>query len=284
VSTTEQRDGGRDELSSLLRQLRKKAELSGVLAGKLAGISQSKISRFEHGLYVPTVDEAKTLARIYKASGEERQRLVDMVSDLQGGTTPARVVLSRGAASFQQRVGRIERVSEQIRTFTPAVVPGLLQTEAYARAIFAAGEVLGSPVDDLEAAVAARLARQQLLEEDGRSFVLLMSEGALCWQAESPAVMADQLEHLARLAGHQRVRVGVIPWTTPAHVFPLHGFDLYDSRAVLVGTETATALLTEPVDVEAYSRLFSELQRLAVFGDVAGSVFAGQAEEYRHLM
>jgi transcriptional regulator with XRE-family HTH domain len=281
VTATEQGEGGRDQLSSLLRQLRRDAGLSGVQAGKLAGISQSKISRFEAGLYIPTRDEITTLAKIYKAPTRLRQRLIDMTVDLEESVTPARVVLSRGAASFQQRVGRIERASEQVRTFTPTVVPGLLQTADYARAIFASGDVLGSPTGDIEAAVRARLERQKILTEDGRTFVLLMTEGALCWQAHSPAVMVEQLEQLSH---SERVRVGVIPWTTPVHVFPMHGFDLYDTRAVMFGTETATALLTEPADVEAYSRLFAELEQLAVFGDAAAGVFAGQAEEYRGLL
>jgi transcriptional regulator with XRE-family HTH domain len=284
VSTSEQVGGGRDELSSLLRQLRKDAELSGVQAGKLAGISQSKISRFEAGIYVPSLDEIKTLARIYEAPGDIRRRLVELATDLQQETTPARVVLSRGAASFQARVGRIERASQQIRTFTPTLVPGLVQTKDYARAIFAAGDILGASVGDVDAVVQERLSRQQVLEEPGRSVTLLMSEGALCWQAHSPEVMIEQLEQLARMTRSQTVRVGVIPWTVPVRVFPLHGFDLYDRRAVMVGTETATALMTEPADVQAYDRLFSELEKLAVFGSTAQAVFAGQAEEYRGLL
>ena len=284
MSTTEQGGGGRDELSRLLRQLRKDAELSGVQAGKLAGISQSKISRFEAGIYVPSLEEIKTLARIYDAPGDTRRRLVELVADLQQETTPARVVLSRGAASFQARVGRIERASQQIRTFSPTVVPGLLQTETYARAIFAAGDLLGASVGDVDAVVRERLNRQEVLEEPGRSLTLLMSEGALCWQAHSPEVMIEQLERLAQLTKSPLVRVGVIPWTVPVRVFPLHGFDLYDRRAVMVGTETATALMTEPADVQAYDRLFVELEKLAVFGGTAAGVFAGQAEEYRGLL
>jgi len=255
-----------------------------VQAGKLAGISQSKISRFEAGIYVPSLEEIKTLARIYDAPGDTRRRLVELVADLQQETTPARVVLSRGAASFQARVGRIERASQQIRTFSPTVVPGLLQTETYARAIFAAGDLLGASVGDVDAVVRERLNRQEVLEEPGRSLTLLMSEGALCWQAHSPEVMIEQLERLAQLTKSPLVRVGVIPWTVPVRVFPLHGFDLYDRRAVMVGTETATALMTEPADVQAYDRLFVELEKLAVFGGTAAGVFAGQAEEYRGLL
>jgi transcriptional regulator with XRE-family HTH domain len=274
-------EGG--SLSDLLRRLRKAAGLNGHEAAARAGISQSKVSRFENGIYVPTEAEAGRLAQVYNASGDDRARLVAMARDLVPEQTPARVVLSRGAAAFQQRIGRIERASEHVRSFNPAVVPGLLQTPDYARAIFAAGDILGDPVGDVDGAVEARMQRQELLAESGPKFTVVMSEGVLRWQAGSPQAMEEQLRHIEEVQKNEQVRVGIIPFSTAVRVFPLHGFDIYDRRAVIVGTETATALLTERADVEAYERLFTELEQLASFDDAASSTLARVASEYRAL-
>jgi hypothetical protein len=64
------------------------------------------------------------------------------------------------------------------------------------------------------------------------------------------------------------VRLGIIPWQAPAQVLPLHGFHLYDHRAVVVGTRSGTAIMGER-DVPDYEELFSELERLAVFNGEA---------------
>jgi transcriptional regulator with XRE-family HTH domain len=263
--TTSDRGGGGDALSRLLHQLRADADLSGTEAGKRAGISRSKISRSEHGRYVPTANEIKKLARIYKASPEVRERMLAIVTDLAGGYTPSRVGLHRSAVRFQQRIGRIEQASAHVAMFAPTVVPSLLQTAGYARVLMEAGELLGVPVGDVDGVVRARLERQELLTEPDRQFVLMMTEAALHWQAKSPAVMLEQIERIEKALDLASVQIGVIPLGVRAFVFPTHGFDLYDRRAAIVGTETATALLTEPSDVGAYQRLFDHLQELAVF-------------------
>lgn len=284
----ERTDGGaprqHDELSSLLRRLRSDAGLSGPAAAKLAAdISQSSISRYERGLFVPGVEQAAELARVYGASPDDRRRLLQMVRDLRENTTPsARVVMRREAGELQARIGRIEASSVRLRTFQPLVIAGLLQTEAYLRVVFASGNDL-SP-EQQEAAVAARLDRQQLLHDDQHQITIVLAEGALRWQMGGPDVMVDQLEHLAESSLLPNVRFGVIPWTRRVTIAPMHGFDLFDERAALVGTETATAFLTNPADVAAYAKLFSDLEALAVFDGQARDVLAALVEEFRALL
>ncbi len=268
---------GRDELSRTLRQLRVDAGLSGVDAAKRAGLSQPTISRWERGLFVPSPGDVTTLARVYNAPSAVQRRLVLMAEDLRDEFTSARVVMHRGAGATQRRIGRIEATSERVATFHPAMVPGLLQTAAYARAVFSQG-ITGAALDEV---VAARLDRQKLLTEPGRHFDQVLTEGALRWHAHSPSVMADQLDHIAEVAKLPGVRIGVIPWTTPVQMFPMHGFDIYDRRAAILGTWTATALLTDQRDVTRYIDLFWELQNLAAFGDEASKILARIADDYR---
>jgi hypothetical protein len=187
-------------------------------------------------------------------------------------------MLQRGAYRMQERVGRIEAASQLLRTFHPAVVIGLLQIPGYIRGLL--GESL--PDDEVERMVAARCERQHLLDTD-REFVLIMTEGALRWHVGSPAVMIAQLQHLAEATRRSNVRVGVIPWTKAVRTGALHGFNLYDQRAAIVGTETATAIITDARDIADYETCFSTYEALAVYDADARQVFDRLSDEYRTL-
>jgi transcriptional regulator with XRE-family HTH domain len=267
-----------DELSATLRRLRQDARLSGIEAARAAGLSQPKISRLETGKQVPTAAEVEALCRVYDAPARMRQQLLTIVHDLREEQVSARVMLQRGAYRMQERIGRIEAASRLIRTFHPAVVIGLLQTPGYIRGLI--GESL--PDDELERIVAARGERQRLLDTD-REFVLIMTEGALRWHIGSPSVMIAQLQHLAEATRRSNVRVGVIPWTKPVRAGALHGFHLYDRRAVIVGTETATAIITDTRDVADYETCFATYQALAVFDANAREALDRLSDEYRTL-
>ena len=273
---------GRDELSGALRKLRKAAGLSGVEAGKRIGQTQASISRFENGRFVPTPETVDALCRVYGSSTAERQRLVRISQDLREDVRPtARVVIQRGATRMQERISRIERTSVTVRHFHPAVVSGLLQLPDYARVIFSAGGDLSA--DEVRMAVDRRIARQALLTEPGRSFTFLLAEGPLRWQVGSPRLMAEQLDHITCIADQPNVRVGVIPWTTAVDVAPVAGFDLYDDRAVIVGTDAGTTFFTDPPDVASYVRLFADLAAVASYDNAALAVLRSVAADYRSL-
>lgn len=266
---------GGDELSRTLRQLREAAGLSGVEAGRRADFSQAKISRLEGGVNVPAPDDVRVLVEVYQAPPEVSARLIQLAEDTRAGLK--RVVLNRGGSEFQDRLARIEAASEHIRTFAPTVVPGLLQTEGYARAVFGTGTLTTAEIDT---AVTHRMQRQRLLGGDGHRFTLLTTAGALGWCAGSAAVMAEQTDRLAR-PQPPNVRLGIIPWGTPATVFPMHTWDMYDQRGVSVGLVHSTALLTAPQDVAAYEAMFASLEVMAVYGDQARELFRRIADEYR---
>jgi transcriptional regulator with XRE-family HTH domain len=274
---------GQDWLSATLRDLRKAARMSGQEVAQQLGTSQRRISHIETGRFVPREDEIRSLARLYRAGADTRRQLLQVVADLRA--TPrasrARVIMSRGAWRMQERIARVEAASARVRAFHCAIVIGLLQTPAYARAVFAdGGDITG---EDLDRCVAERLDRQRILDS-GREITLLMTEGALRWQAVGPAVMAEQLGHISEMSRRPRVRIGVIPWTTAADVFPLHGFSVYDDRAVIVGTRVATAFLTDPDDVAEHVKLFGALEALAAWDDAAREHLGRIAADFRALI
>ncbi|WP_037315984.1 helix-turn-helix domain-containing protein [Amycolatopsis orientalis] len=267
-----------DHLSTELRRLRKAAGLSGTEAARLTGLSQSKVSRVETGAFMPTEEQVVALCGVYGAPAKIRRALVAITRDLREEASSARVVLQRGAWRMQQRIGKIESASARIRAFQPTIVFGLLQTRDYITALF--GDSL--PDGERDQTVEARLERQRILESD-RDFHFVLTEGALRWNMGGAATMVAQLDHLIDLSCHGRVRLGVIPWTTPVSVPVLHGFDIYDSRAVLLGTQTATALVTDEREVADYEKNFAEVERYATYDDVACSHLARIAADYRSL-
>lgn len=267
-----------DELSATLRRLRSDAGLSGVEAARRAGYSQPKISRFETARQVPTTEEIETLCRVYGAAPEVQERLLEFAADLTGGTIRARAVLSHGARYMQHRVAKIEQASELMRSFTPTLVDGLLQVPGYVRAM-GSHRLAGA---DLDVFVTSRADRQQILDTD-RRFESIITEGALRWQMGSPQIMIAQLEHLIKATYRPNLRLGIIPWTTPVHSPALHCFTIFDDRAVIVGTETATAIITDPGDIADYDQRHTFYTQYTVVGDPARALLTKLADEYRSL-
>ena len=265
-------------LAVTLRRLRREAGLSQIAAAQASGITQAKISRLENGLFTPRPQDIRRLARAYQAAPEVRRELEQAAQDLADERVYARVILQRGAWRLQAKVARIEETCERLRAFHPVIIPGLLQTPAYA------AKVIGSKAtgQDLDRAVAARITRQRILGSD-REITLLTTQGALRWHTGSAHLMIEQLEHILATSAMPNVNVGVVDWTSPIDVFPQEGFDIYDTRAVIVGTETATATITDEHDVAAYDSLFRTLEAAARFGGDAQAIITNHISEYRSL-
>jgi DNA-binding XRE family transcriptional regulator len=264
-----------DELSRLFLNLRERAGLIQPDAARLAGVTQSKLSRAETGRGVPDVDTARRLARIYKATPDEQKRLIELVRVMKPARLDSRLIMQRGTnLRFQARVAQIEQSSALVRAYQPHMILGALQTPAYALAVFTANNARPSrPANadapaDLAAARAARY--RQLADERHRSWKLVMTEAALNWHVGSPALMAEQMEHLIEASQLPNVRLGIIPTRAPARVFAPHSFDIYDSRGVCIGTKTATALTTDASDIADYD-------------DEARALITRVADEYRAL-
>lgn len=270
--------GNPNPLSYTLRRLRADSGLSGMEAARLAGLSQSKVSRAETGSFLPTELDVVALCEVYQAPAETRRELVEMTRELRESSTAARTVLQRGGWWMQQRIGKLEAAASRIRNFSAGIVIGLVQTERYIDALL--GESLAG--EDRTRMVESRLERQRILDSD-RDFHLIMAEGALRWNMGGSDVMATQLDRVLEESRRPNVRLGIVEWTTPTTVPAGHGFTIYDSRAVLLGTATATAVVTDRHEVDDYEAHWNELVAVASFGDTARVAIQRIAEDYRAL-
>jgi transcriptional regulator with XRE-family HTH domain len=268
-------------LSTTLRELRRDTGLSGTEVARRVGTSQRRISDLERGKYTPREDEINMLAELYEARVTTRRQMIRVVRDLSSEPPKARAMIARhGAYKMQRRIRRAEADSARIRSFQPCMVIGTAQTPAYMRAVFSSGGDLAAA--DLEKAIAERVARAEILGTE-RDITLIQAEGALRWQAGSPAVMTEQIDHLAEVSTRPGVRVGVIPWTTAVNSFPRSGFHIFDSRSVTAATDAATTFFTDPADVALYEKLWDELTGLASWSDEARGHLERIAADYRGL-
>lgn len=275
---------GRQELASGLRGLIARAGLTPAEVSRRIGVSESTVSRYIGGRVAVTPDAVRRIITACDVRDDpDAERLVTLAEDVQAGSASRVVILRSGAATSQRRFGKLEQEARHVATFTALMVPGLLQTERYMRALFGSGGRTGAA---LEGGVAARLERQEHMRTSSTRYTQITTEGALRWQVESRGLMLEQAEHIAALAREHagpRVRIGFIPWTTPVGLFPLTNFDLYDdARAVIVGTNFGTSFLERSQDVAVYTRQLEQLERLAVFGPDAAVELERIAADYRN--
>lgn len=219
--------------------------------------------------------EVDQYARALGASEADRARLVELAEIKAAEHITSRAVLSRSGEAIQERIERLERDADLIRSWQPELVIGPLQTEAYTAAM------LG--MDPGPEWQAARAARRAVFADPGRTWHQIMSEGALRWLLGSPELMANQIEHLIEVSKRDNVRLGLIDQASPKPIAAPAAFHLIGGT-VMVATEVGTSFITEPRDREQFEELFSELDKLAVYGDEARALLRQIGEDYRSLV
>jgi len=209
------------------------------MLGERVGMSQATISRLESGTTNPDAQVVRRLAEALELPAEEVERLVGLVE------RPSERMIdwqsSRpGLADQQQFVERLENSARDTRVFQTAVVPGLLQTSEYARAVLTGWRVeladheIADSARAVSEAVAARMQRARALDEPDRQFHFLITEDVLAHRVCRPVDMIGQIARLREVAGYPNVSIRIIPRDAEWPIAPMHGFVLMDDRNVVV--------------------------------------------------
>lgn len=200
----------RASLGARLRELRTEAGLNGKGVAEVLGWQRSKVSRLENGKQTPTAHDLTAWAQ---AVGRP-----DVVTELKGRLVGLETQFRSwrrqlaGGHRARQEVAIVETVATQlIRGVEVSRIPGLFQTADYARHAFDANAEFRQVPRDIEAAVRARVRRQEVLYEAGKLFRFVVWEGALYVVTCPREVMVAQLDRLAGLMGLDTVELGVIP-------------------------------------------------------------------------
>ncbi|MBO0879019.1 MAG: hypothetical protein J2P17_01270 [Mycobacterium sp.] len=147
-------------------------------------------------------------------------------------------------------------------------MPGLLQTKDYARAILRACIAITGGRDDLDEAVAIRMARKRVLERGRHRFHILLGEAGLHRTVGDSAVMIDQLEMLRSELDRPNLRLGIIPLEAEYRA-PATNFVLYDRAQVITETVSAELTITRPSEIALHEKTFALLAEQAAYGESA---------------
>jgi transcriptional regulator with XRE-family HTH domain len=202
-------------LAAELRRLRELGNLTGDDVAERLGWSASKVSRLENARQAPRFADVRRLLDLYGVDGNHREQLLQLARDAvrRGWWEAFSDALPEQYASY---IG-LEAEAEDIWQWETQVIPGLLQTEAYAQSVEQRShstEVI--PPSRVDARVEARLARQSVLtRETPLQLSVVMDEALLLRRHGDPAVMVEQLRHLQERASLPNLSLQVLPLDGP---------------------------------------------------------------------
>jgi transcriptional regulator with XRE-family HTH domain len=241
----------RDFLASEIRRGREAKGMSTTDLANTVFVSEPLVRAWEKGRRLPQPDHLEKLENLFGTRG----LLGRMRKDLVSAAVPV---------EWFGRWPEIEDNATSLWTFQPLVVPGLLQTEAYARAILRAA----NHIADLDEMVAARMERQYVLnKEDPPAYIALIAEGVLQHQIGSAKTMTEQMVYLKELAERDDVIIQVIPHTSRACAGFLSGFVIADIATLKGGGDIAyvdsqlTGQVVEATEDVARLRRFFDIFR-----------------------
>ncbi|MCM6777001.1 helix-turn-helix domain-containing protein [Nocardia sp. CDC159] len=202
------------ELVLRLRELREQRGFDSATFAKRVGFTPANWSHVEKGRRVLTLNTIGPVLELLDVPDEERDELLALLaaSKDRGWWTKSSALIGPEL----QRYYGMEYGAQSIRSYDSLVIPGLLQTEAYARALISA-DVMIRPVQ-VEQLVAVRMRRQQRLRgPEAVELTAVVGEATLLQQIGGPRVLRGQLEYLADLLEElDTVELRVIPFTAPA--------------------------------------------------------------------
>nr|WP_244515484.1 helix-turn-helix transcriptional regulator [Actinopolyspora xinjiangensis] len=254
-------------LARKLRELREQAGLTQTETARSLDWKQSKISRIEDCHQGVRVSDLLAMLTIYGADTATREMLTNLAREAsrKGWWHSYADALP---SWFETYVG-LEAEADTIRTYEVDVVPGLLQTEAYARADTRA-TVLDETEENLEQRVELRLQRQRRLYDDS-PFTLwaVIGEAAIRRPVGGHHVMREQLHHIAKLVESSDVTVQIMPLEAGEHpatgAFTILGFPSAEHpEVVYLESQVGGHYLEEAQQVTRYSRVMDHLRAHAL--------------------
>lgn len=205
------------ELGIRLRERREELGMTAVGVGRATGITQAYVSGVEIGKVKLPADRLAQLVKLYEIDEAEAAELEALrVGAMERAWWHQYKQIF--PAEFLRFLG-YEAGADHIRTYQSELIDGLLQTEAYARAVLRGGNTYVR-LTETEQRVAVRMARQRrLTEEPPLRITAIFGEGAIRQQVGGPEVMRAQLEHLARLMTErpEQIRIHIVPYTAGAY-------------------------------------------------------------------
>lgn len=271
----------RRRLAAELRRLRDLAALTIDEVGEKLECSASKISRIETGHVGVTPRDVRDMLELYGVKDDQLEALVQLAREARKkGWWHAYSEVFTGAF-----VG-LESEASSLRTYQALLVPGLLQTQDYTRAVVKAARPDATEAE-IDKRIAARQERQRLLvDPDPPQYWAVIDEAVLARPVGGRAVMRAQLERLLQVATLPNVTLQVLPFSAGAHAgmegpFLILGFpEQADPDVVYVESTTSGAYLEDPSDILQYTLMFDHLRADALGPDDTLRLISSAADGY----
>jgi transcriptional regulator with XRE-family HTH domain len=273
----------RRRLALELRRLREAAGLTCEEVAEHLECSASKISRVETGRVSVSPRDVRDMLELYRVPAEQREDLVQLARDSRqkGWWHAYSDTMLPQMATY---VG-LESAASEIRIYEVSLIPGLLQTEDYARAVIRAG-MMNSPSEDVERRVRLRMARQPAATRDDPPKIwAVLDEAALRRRVGGAGLMRLQLEHLLAQAALPNIAIQVIPFAGGAHpamgrpfiilVFP----ERVDTDVVYLEDLTSSLYVEDIAEVDRYNVFFNHLRATALSFDDSAALIASVLKE-----
>ncbi|MEU8799941.1 helix-turn-helix transcriptional regulator [Spirillospora sp. NPDC048819] len=258
----------RRKIGQALRRYREERNLTQDAAARLVERSPASLSAYENGHRAIRPRDLRQILDHYGVTEEkERKRLLDLAA--QGRKEGWWRDYMSHEDAFSVDFASLEAESSRSRSFETVAVPGLLQTEAYTRAVFAAYEPVRVQPRDKNA-IAFRMARQRILDRPSMRAAWIIGEPVLRLMVGGRDVMRSQCWKLVEVTEREHLDLRVVPGTVGAHPGMAGSFTILDvgsddpMKVVAVDCLTRGWLIDEPPSIEYYERVYAELQALAL--------------------
>ena len=259
----------RRQLIAELKRLREDAGLTQEDVAERLDWHHTKVFRIETGRTGPHPNDVRVMLDIYGVTDRpQRDALVQLAKDARqrGWWYSYRDVLP---SRYEFFIG-LEEEAATIQTFQLAVVPGLLQTVDYARALTGGGPLELDP-DEIERRVEVRMTRQQVLARQSRPQLwAILDEAAIRRVIGGPAVMRAQLQHLLAASEQGKTTIQVVPYSAGAHPgtagsFIILGFaEPAEIDVVYMETIGGNMSVDKAEEVQLYATAFDHLRAVAL--------------------
>ncbi len=194
-----------------------------MLADEL-GILPQLLSAWEKGYRLPSVEDVSAILALLGIHGEKRDRIRTLARHAR---EPNWLASSNADISHAlTALLAFESTATKITTWSPMLLPGLLQTPDYIRSIMEASSV---PIEEADKRLRIRLERQAVLtRREPVALRALIGEWAIRETIGTPAIMSDQIDHLLEISQRTNVSVRVVPAGLGYHVGLTGPFEIYE--------------------------------------------------------
>ncbi|MER6845833.1 helix-turn-helix domain-containing protein [Streptomyces platensis] len=231
-----------------------------------------------------TVHMVRSLADACGATAAERDALAQLVASQSAGWQ----LDVPGVPAWMDPLVSFEAVAQYIHVYACALVPGLLQTPAYALATHKASDP-DATLEEIERKAAARIRRQDVLQRDDLHLRVVLAESALRWSVGGPDVMRQQIDHLRKMMDHPRVDLRILPYAAGASAAGSGGNFVVLGRDGESGDLPMTVVYLElhqrglyldtPADTDAYKVMFNSLHDQAADGSAILAAASKESSE-----